>query len=145
MTNDLPRHSVSVAAVVINELGEVLVIQRRDSGAWQIPGGVLEAGERVDDAVKREVLEETGVRITPEQVTGIYKNMTLDVIAIVMRATAVGGSERATDEASSVEWWTIEKVEQSMTPAFAVRVLDAVRQPMHIAVRHHDGVALLDS
>jgi 8-oxo-dGTP pyrophosphatase MutT (NUDIX family) len=37
----MTQHSVSVAAVVTDGTGQVLVIQRRDDGAWQIPGGVL--------------------------------------------------------------------------------------------------------
>ena len=40
-----PRHSVSVAAVVTDDRDRVLVIQRRDNGAWQLPGGVLELDE----------------------------------------------------------------------------------------------------
>jgi len=43
---DLPRHSVSVAAVVVDDSNRVLVIRRQDNGAWQLPGGVLELDER---------------------------------------------------------------------------------------------------
>ena len=57
------RHSVSVAAVVVDEAGRVLVIRRSDSGAWQLPGGVLELDETIQDGVRREVREETSVEI----------------------------------------------------------------------------------
>ncbi|MCK9929542.1 NUDIX hydrolase [Frankia sp. Mgl5] len=53
-------HSVSVAAVTRRDDGRVLCIQRRDTGAWQIPGGVLERGETFEDGLRREVREETG-------------------------------------------------------------------------------------
>ena len=58
-----PRHSVSVAAVVLDDAGRALVIQRRDNGAWQLPGGVLELDEPIEAGVRREVLEETGLEV----------------------------------------------------------------------------------
>ena len=42
---DQPIHSVSVAGVVLDEAGRVLVTQRRDNGRWEAPGGVLEREE----------------------------------------------------------------------------------------------------
>jgi ADP-ribose pyrophosphatase YjhB (NUDIX family) len=69
MTNQ-PRHSVSVAVAVADSEGRVLVIKRLDNGAWQLPGGVLELNERIEDGVVREVLEETNVLVRPLQLTG---------------------------------------------------------------------------
>ncbi|MEV4512988.1 NUDIX domain-containing protein [Dactylosporangium sp. NPDC049525] len=57
-----PLHSVSVAAVVTDDGGRVLVIQRRDNGQWQIPDGILELAESVQTGVRRKVLEETVLR-----------------------------------------------------------------------------------
>jgi len=56
-----PRHPVSVAAVVTNDNNRILVIQRRDNGAWQLPGGVLEltrhrTPESAARCVRRRVL-----------------------------------------------------------------------------------------
>lgn len=42
---DTPKHSVSVAAVITDDQGRALLIQRRDNGHWEPPGGVLELGE----------------------------------------------------------------------------------------------------
>jgi 8-oxo-dGTP diphosphatase len=81
------RHSVSVSGVVVNEEGKVLVVQRRDTGKWEIPGGVLELDESIHDGLRREVREETGIEITPGALTGVYKNMKVGVIALVFRAT----------------------------------------------------------
>ena len=54
-------HSVSVAGVVVDEAGRVLIIQRRDNGRWEPPGGILERDETFEEGVVREVAEETGV------------------------------------------------------------------------------------
>lgn len=85
-----PRHSVSVAAVVTDDTDKILVIKRRDTGAWQLPGGVLELHETIEDGVRREVEEETGVRVNPDRLTGIYKNMPRGIIALVFRCKITG-------------------------------------------------------
>lgn len=136
------RHSVSVAAVITDERDRVLVIQRRDNGKWEIPGGILELDESIHDGLRREVEEETGVLIEPERLTGAYKNLKLGVVALVFRARVIGGSPRPTEESQRVDWWTRDAVIAQMAETFAVRVTDALDadQP---AIRAHDGVRLL--
>ncbi|GAA3223196.1 NUDIX hydrolase [Dactylosporangium siamense] len=137
-----PLHSVSVAAVVTDDAGRVLVIQRRDNGKWQIPGGILELDESIPTGLRREVLEETGVEIDPGRLTGVYKNVKLGVVALVFRATATGGRAAPTDEAAAVEWWTPARIEAETDEVFAIRVLDAL-DSHDTAVRLHNGVTLL--
>ncbi|WP_144128276.1 NUDIX hydrolase [Catellatospora sichuanensis] len=140
---ELPRHSVSVAGVVTDNQGRVLVIQRRDNGAWQLPGGVLELSETVEDGMCREVLEETGLSVRPVRLTGVYKNMKLGVVALVFLAEAVAGEPVPTDESAAVDWWTPEQVRERMAEAFAVRILDALKTGLVPAIRQNDGVTLL--
>lgn len=76
MSTERP-HSVSVAGVIVDDQGRALLIKRRDNGHWEPPGGVLEREETIPDALQREVLEETGIKIElPATLTGVYKNMT---------------------------------------------------------------------
>jgi 8-oxo-dGTP pyrophosphatase MutT (NUDIX family) len=141
-----PTYSVSVAAVVVDDVGgegRVLVIQRRDTGAWQLPGGILGADEFVTDGVRREVREETGVEIQPERLTGVYQNLTLGVLALVFRARLVGGGPAPTEESVAVEGWTVGQVEAGMDATFAARILDALTDERAPALRAHDGVRLL--
>jgi 8-oxo-dGTP diphosphatase len=84
---DTPKHSVSVAGVVVNDAGQILVIQRRDNRRWEAPGGVLKLNESFENGVRREVFEETGIRITVGRLTGVYKNMRIGVVALVFRCT----------------------------------------------------------
>jgi 8-oxo-dGTP diphosphatase len=81
MSTQLEGHSVSVAGVVIDDHGRALLIQRLDNHRWEPPGGVLELDESIDDGLRREVREETGLDVEPEAVTGVYKNMTRGIVA----------------------------------------------------------------
>lgn len=136
-----PLHSVSVAGAVIREDGRMLVIKRRDNGNWEPPGGVLELDETPQEGVVREVLEETGIRVEVEQLTGVYKNMTRGIVALVFRCKPTGGIELSTSESAAVEWITPEQATGRMSEAYAVRLLDAIelKAPQ---IRSHDGARL---
>jgi 8-oxo-dGTP pyrophosphatase MutT (NUDIX family) len=79
------RHSVSVAGVVVDDQGRALLIQRRDNGHWEPPGGILEHDETIEDGLRREVLEETGLEIEPGPLTGVYQTIPRRIFALVFR------------------------------------------------------------
>jgi 8-oxo-dGTP diphosphatase len=136
-----PTHSVSVAGIVVRDDGRVLVVQRRDNGRWEPPGGVLERAETFDEGVRREVLEETGVQVEVEHLSGVYKNLTRGIVALVFRCRLATGEATATDEARQVAWFTSDEVREHMAPAYAIRVLDALDGG--VATRVHDGVHVI--
>lgn len=135
-----PKHSVSVAGIVVRDDDRVLVIRRDDNGHWEAPGGVLELDESFEEGVRREVFEETGLKVTVERLTGVYKNLTHGIVALVYRCRPADDGVYPTAEAREVRWMTREEVKSAMNPAFAVRVLDAFHQ--HTQSRVHDGVNL---
>ncbi|WP_174545781.1 NUDIX hydrolase [Nocardiopsis dassonvillei] len=136
-----PLHSVSVAGAVIREDGRMLVIKRRDNGNWEPPGGVLELDETPQEGVVREVLEETGIHVEVEQLTGVYKNMARGVVALVFRCKPSVGVEHPTSEATAVEWLTPDEIHAHMGEVYATRLLDAL-ETNGPHVRTHDGVRL---
>ncbi|WP_343577064.1 NUDIX hydrolase [Mycobacterium sp.] len=136
-----PKHSVSVAGIVVRDDGRILVIRRDDNGHWEAPGGVLELDESFEAGVQREVLEETGLAVIVERLTGVYKNLTQGIVALVYRCRPAGGEPRATEEAREIRWMTEEEVQSVMTPAFGVRVLDAFEE--YPRSRAHDGFNLV--
>jgi 8-oxo-dGTP diphosphatase len=138
-----PKHSVSVAGVVVDAHDRVLAIQRQDNGHWEAPGGVLELDESFEHGVRREVLEETGLAVQVGPLTGVYKNVSRGIVALVFRCTAEQGEPRPTAEAQDARWLTQDEVCELMAPAFAVRVLDAFG-PAPVT-RSHDGVNLIDA
>jgi 8-oxo-dGTP pyrophosphatase MutT (NUDIX family) len=139
------QHSVSVAAIIVDDAGRILVTQRRDNAKWEPPGGVLELGESIVDGVRREVYEETGLHIEPERLTGVYKNMPRGIVALVFRGHITGGTQAAaTDETVRLAWLTPDEVTDRCDEAYAVRILDALTDA-GTAIRAHDGVHLLDA
>jgi ADP-ribose pyrophosphatase YjhB (NUDIX family) len=137
------RHSVSVAGVVVDDQGRALLIQRRDNGHWEAPGGVLERDEDIITGLQREVLEETGLKVAPGALTGVYKNMAQGIVALVFRCTADTGSLAMTDESKAFRWVTAEEVPDLATEAFAIRVIDALAAQTSVPIRRHDGASLL--
>jgi len=137
------RHSVSVTGVIADDHGRALLIQRRDNHRWEPPGGVLELAETIHDGLRREVREETGLDVEPIALTGVYKNMNRAIIALVFRCKITGGQLSATDETEAVRWATATDIRELASEAYAIRVLDALRDDAPAAIRQHDGKQLL--
>lgn len=136
--NDSPRHSVSVTGIVVRADGLILAIKRADDGRWVPPGGVLELDESPQDGVVREVYEETGIKVHPIRLTGVYKNMRLGVVSLAFRCEVIGGEVHTSSESMRVEWISVSDAVTSMPEARGVRVTDALRDDGPY-VRIHDG------
>jgi len=67
----VPTHSLGAGGLVQNSQGEILVIRERGATTYKLPGGHIELGEKIEDAVIREVLEETGIQTTFTAVLGM--------------------------------------------------------------------------
>ena len=65
---------VAVTAVVTNDQGELLLQKRTDNELWGLPGGAMNIGESIAQAVMREVKEETSLDVEPTGVIGIYSD-----------------------------------------------------------------------
>jgi 8-oxo-dGTP pyrophosphatase MutT (NUDIX family) len=67
----VPTHSLGAGGLVQNSLREILVIRERGASTYKLPGGHIELGEKIEDAVIREVLEETGIQTAFDSVLGM--------------------------------------------------------------------------
>ena len=104
----------SVVAMVHDEQGRVLMIQRSDNGRWALPGGGHDPGESISETVVREVREETGIDVEVVDVTGIYTDpghvLAYDdgevrqQFSICFRTRPIGGQLRTSSETTQVRW-----------------------------------------
>lgn len=74
---ELVRPSVSA---VLPRGGRILLQRRSDNGLWGVPGGSLEKGESVTEAILREVREETGLRVEVVRLIGVYSDPAFQVV-----------------------------------------------------------------
>lgn len=98
----------AVCGLVFNDKNELLLGRRSDTGKWALIGGMLDPGEQPAAAVIREVLEETGVRVMPERLTGVYLTRIVSYpngdraqyIITAFRCRPVEGEPRVADDES---------------------------------------------
>ncbi|MBI2561507.1 MAG: NUDIX domain-containing protein [candidate division NC10 bacterium] len=69
-----------VAAIISNGEGKILLQRRSDNGLWGLPGGSVEIGESVRDAIIREVQEETGLTVEVVRLIGVYSDPKVQVV-----------------------------------------------------------------
>ena len=70
------RNAYAAGVVVINDQNEVLLQRRGDDKTWCVPGGGIEVGESTEDAARRELLEETGLRARDLELFNVYSGKT---------------------------------------------------------------------
>ena len=90
-----------VTTLPITERGEVMLIRRGIApgyNKWAQPGGFLEIDETVIEAAIRETLEETGLRVEPIRIVGIYSRVEAAVVVVAYEARIVGGKPMTTPE-----------------------------------------------
>ncbi|MEI5908966.1 NUDIX hydrolase [Bacillus spongiae] len=127
-----PKHIIAVSALVMNEKDEVLLIKTHNrTDTWELPGGQVEEGEPPHLAAEREFFEETGIEMKVESVTGVYYNVTNELLSLVFRGKYIGGNlslqEEEIKEAKFIPL-TEENLSFYITrPHMASRALDALK------------------
>jgi 8-oxo-dGTP pyrophosphatase MutT (NUDIX family) len=94
--NDLigRRSHLGVAAAIFDEHGRVLLVQQSyGHRGWDLPGGGRESRESLQDALRRELLEEVGLEVISGELRGIYYEPAVDQHHFVFRCTPAQGAE----------------------------------------------------
>jgi ADP-ribose pyrophosphatase YjhB (NUDIX family) len=106
------------SALVIDADGRILLQRRADSGDWSLPGGIMEIGETLPQAVVRETREETGLDVEITGLVGLFTDPR-HVIAyddgdvrqeftVVLSARPTGGRLTVSPESTDVGWFTTD-------------------------------------
>ncbi|MCW4007143.1 MAG: NUDIX hydrolase [Candidatus Bathyarchaeota archaeon] len=123
------RPVVGVGAIIIKD-GKILLEKRKSApakGEWSVPGGLVELGESIEQAVIREVKEETGLDVASPRLVDVIDHISLDekgavkyhFVIIDYFVTATGGELRAASDADDLKWVPLDEVEQyDLTESF---------------------------
>lgn len=119
--------TIGVFAVIFNESREVLCVQRNyPPYGWTTPGGRLEENEAPEDGVVREVLEETGYRVTVERLLGLYAAPFKSDLVIAFVCRILGRDEWHPDaEISDVRFFPVDQLPTPMKQNTVIRIRDA--------------------
>jgi 8-oxo-dGTP diphosphatase len=141
MTHDFPdRPVVGVGAVVVKD-GKALIVKRGHEprkGEWSLPGGRVELGETLIDAVRREIKEETGLDIDVGPIVEVFdrvhrvdERVRYHFVIIDYLCTCRGGTLCAGDDAEDAAWVTNSELEQYGVNEFAASV---IRKGLQLAI-----------
>ena len=106
-------------AVLQNSEGKLLLLRRSadsktNPGRWEPPGGKTEPGERLDEALEREVFEETGLRIAVSRLLGAvdFELPAIKVACLIMEGHLTSGDIRLSSEHDAYRWLRLQEVRQ---------------------------------
>lgn len=123
LSREYPPWPLPAVGVLVIANSMTLLIKRAfqpSAGKWSIPGGVVELGERVEDAARREVREEVGLEIDNLKLLGVYDNVVRDnngnvryhYVIIEYLAKAKSTNIKPSIEVAEYRWVTLEEIDK---------------------------------
>lgn len=109
-----PKHIVSAAAIVLNENNELLLIKGPRRG-WEMPGGQVEIGESLSQAVVRETKEESGIDIEIIKFCGIFQNTGNSICNTLFLGKPIGGELIVSVESLDSGFFPLEEALEMVT------------------------------
>ena len=136
----------SVSAFIADGEGRVLLGRRADSGEWGLPGGSVEIGETVTEAIVREVREETGLEVEAGRLIGVYSDpkwqavlypdgRAVHYVTTFLECRVKGGRLRISAETLELRHVHPEHLPPDTVPQHIIRIRDAIRRLPSAVVR----------
>ncbi len=130
MKREYPKRPVvGVGAVILD--GDKILLEKRknepNKGKWSVPGGLVELGESVEEAVVREVQEETGLEVDEPRLVDVVNYVSLSEKGAVLYhyvildylVTVQSGKAKAASDADALKWVPFNEVEEyDLTESF---------------------------
>ena len=148
MSRKYPEHPLLGVGAIIFDGSKVLLVKRAGEplkGWWSIPGGLVETGETIEQALRRETREETGLEL--EQITrfDLFERIMRDgdgraeyhYVLVDYICKSAGGVLRAGDDVSQVEWVEVVDLRKDDLRSYQVTsgTIEAVERAYEIHVR----------
>ena len=139
-----PILMVGAAVLVIDEHERLLLMQRSDSGCWGPPGGATEPGERVEEAARRETLEESRLQIGEMTLFGVFSGPELYYVypngdevynvTIVYLSRDFSGQPIIDHEHTGWRWFATDEIPTDISPPI-IPVIEQYKQYQRNALK----------
>lgn len=125
--------------IVLDDHNRVLMQLRKDNNCWGFPGGIIELGEKVEDAAIREVFEETGLMVSDLKLFGIFSGSELHytypngdevyIIDILFISNNFNGNIKIQgSECNDVKFFDIDNIPLNLSPPIKPSVDELIRR-----------------
>lgn len=123
-----------VSAFIFDVDGRILMEKRSDSGLWGLPGGSMEIGESAEEAVVREVAEETGLEVEVERLLGVHTDPRKGAVAaypdgnvvhfvsIVFECRRLSGDLRISHESTDLAYFAVDELPDDIVQGHLMRI-----------------------
>ena len=120
--------TLGVFAAIIDDSGRILCVRMNyATHSWTTPGGRVELGESPLAALKREVLEESGLDVVADRLVGVYSKPHKDDVVLFLRARVVARNPwQPNDEISQMGYFGRDELPEPMSPGARTRIIDAL-------------------
>lgn len=123
MERKYPKYALCAVSAVLIRDNEILLVRRSyppGKGKWSLPGGVVEAGESIIEAARRELYEETGIVAEPVGILWVLNNVVYDqdgrvlyhyvIIDVLFNSETIKGDVAPGGDVSEVRWFNIDQL-----------------------------------
>lgn len=111
------KNPIPTVDAIIQKSNSILLVKRSKDpykNQFALPGGFVNEGETIEEAIKREVYEETSLEVHPIDILGVYSDPKRDprghIMTVVFIVLIVRGNPSAGDDAKEISWIPIEKI-----------------------------------
>jgi ADP-ribose pyrophosphatase YjhB (NUDIX family) len=141
------RIGPGASAVIFNDQEQVLLEKRSDNSFWGLPGGAVDIGESVEEAVIREIFEETGLTVVVRRLVGVYSDPRHYAIAsypdgnVIQHVTLCfecdvrAGELKMSSESTDLGYFSTDGLPANTLPGHKVRIADALSRGPEAVIR----------